>query len=127
MQTECPNCHTLFRITEVQLQMAEGMVRCGFCKRVFDARPANNDDDQVTEAPVETITRDQAETTETTREQSTDPSADYVLENESLFSDTASDNVPHLPDTEIRIKPYSTTATVLWSMAIITLIASLAA
>jgi len=39
MQAECPNCHTLFRITEAQLDMADGMVRCGFCKEVFNELP----------------------------------------------------------------------------------------
>ena len=42
MQAECPNCHTLFRITEAQLDMADGMVRCGYCKEVFNARIAND-------------------------------------------------------------------------------------
>jgi predicted Zn finger-like uncharacterized protein len=45
MQAECPHCHTLFRITETQLDMADGMVRCGFCKKVFDARSVNDLDD----------------------------------------------------------------------------------
>jgi len=36
--TECPGCHSRFRITEGQLNAASGQVRCGSCLRVFDAR-----------------------------------------------------------------------------------------
>jgi len=33
--TECPNCHTRFRVGESQLQIAHGRVRCGACLAVF--------------------------------------------------------------------------------------------
>lgn len=34
--TQCPNCDTRFRVTESQLQVAAGRVRCGACLVVFD-------------------------------------------------------------------------------------------
>jgi predicted Zn finger-like uncharacterized protein len=34
--TECPKCNTRFRVTETQLQVAAGRVRCGACLLVFD-------------------------------------------------------------------------------------------
>lgn len=34
--TQCPNCDTRFRVTEAQLQIAAGRVRCGACLSVFD-------------------------------------------------------------------------------------------
>ena len=34
--TACPNCGTRFRVTEDQLQVAKGQVRCGSCLHVFD-------------------------------------------------------------------------------------------
>ena len=37
--TLCPHCDTRFKITEAQLDAPHGMVRCGHCLRVFDARP----------------------------------------------------------------------------------------
>lgn len=37
MQTECPHCHTLFRVTEAQLEQSHGEVRCGHCLAVFTA------------------------------------------------------------------------------------------
>lgn len=37
MQTECPHCHTIFRINESELHKASGQVRCGHCLAVFTA------------------------------------------------------------------------------------------
>ena len=34
--TQCPNCDTRFRVTESQLQVASGRVRCGACLAVFE-------------------------------------------------------------------------------------------
>jgi predicted Zn finger-like uncharacterized protein len=49
MQTQCPQCHTAFRVSEEQLALADGQVRCGQCLRVFvasehfiDASPAED-------------------------------------------------------------------------------------
>ena len=35
--TQCPHCETSFNITQEQLQLAKGKVRCGFCLQVFSA------------------------------------------------------------------------------------------
>lgn len=37
LQTECPNCHTRFRVTDEQLGVAKGKVRCGHCMEIFNA------------------------------------------------------------------------------------------
>ncbi len=37
MQTRCPHCDTRFRITESQVKIADGFVRCSVCKEVFNA------------------------------------------------------------------------------------------
>jgi len=37
MQTECPHCHTVFRINEADLDKADGQVRCGHCLAIFKA------------------------------------------------------------------------------------------
>ncbi len=34
--TRCPGCRTIFRVTEEQLAVRDGRVRCGHCKNVFD-------------------------------------------------------------------------------------------
>lgn len=36
--TLCPYCHSRFSISETQLGAHEGMVRCGYCQKTFDAR-----------------------------------------------------------------------------------------
>lgn len=35
--TQCPNCRTSFRVTEAQLTIANGAVRCGSCLHIFNA------------------------------------------------------------------------------------------
>ena len=37
MKTECPHCHTLFRVSDQQIQNAAGQVRCGHCLAIFTA------------------------------------------------------------------------------------------
>lgn len=36
--TRCPHCETRFRVTDAQLGVAKGKVRCGNCMQVFNAR-----------------------------------------------------------------------------------------
>jgi len=56
--TECPNCHTRFRVAEAQLGRAGGKVRCGACLTVFhgvehltvESAQAYADDDQARQA-----------------------------------------------------------------------------
>lgn len=40
VQTQCPDCHTVFRVTPRQLEAAEGLVRCGECGDIFNAGAA---------------------------------------------------------------------------------------
>lgn len=35
MQTECPHCHTIFRVDQEMLDQANGQLRCGFCMAIF--------------------------------------------------------------------------------------------
>lgn len=35
--TRCPSCKTRFRVSEEQLKLADGWVRCGHCADIFDA------------------------------------------------------------------------------------------
>lgn len=45
---ECPSCQTRFRVTEEQLAVAGGRVRCGACLAVFDGRAAAVSDEETT-------------------------------------------------------------------------------
>lgn len=35
--TRCPDCHTTFHVSDAQLDIAHGLVRCGACLQIFDA------------------------------------------------------------------------------------------
>lgn len=37
MLTTCPECHTTFRVANDQLETRRGLVRCGYCRAVFNA------------------------------------------------------------------------------------------
>ncbi len=53
--TRCPGCKTIFRVTEPQLALRDGQVRCGHCRTVFNGREELIDLDPpaVTEPPEE--------------------------------------------------------------------------
>jgi predicted Zn finger-like uncharacterized protein len=38
MYTQCPSCRTMFRISEQQLAIAKGKVRCGKCNHIYNAQ-----------------------------------------------------------------------------------------
>ena len=44
MFTCCPHCQTCFRITKAQLDVAQGKVRCGHCKQVFNGKQQLHDE-----------------------------------------------------------------------------------
>ena len=37
MHTRCPNCRAVFEITQADLDIADGVVRCGLCNVLFNA------------------------------------------------------------------------------------------
>lgn len=43
--TRCPHCQTSFKVVSDQLRLAEGWVRCGHCKQIFDAFEGLVDDE----------------------------------------------------------------------------------
>ena len=42
MQTQCPQCGTQFRVTETQINSADGYVRCSVCEKVFNVHEVVN-------------------------------------------------------------------------------------
>ncbi|MEJ2631050.1 MAG: DUF3426 domain-containing protein [Acidihalobacter sp.] len=52
MYVECPHCQALFRITKAQLEAAEGWVRCGECGHIFEAgETLSSPEEQTPQAP----------------------------------------------------------------------------
>lgn len=114
MQTECPHCHTLFRITEAQLAMAEGRVRCGFCKQVFDAGvDLDANDDKLT--PLDTFNTHQRKS----------PDVKHTPDHAYLSGETSGTGTGDLSG-EAGTGHVSNIATAAWSLAILALIAALA-
>lgn len=126
MQTRCPECHTLFRVTEDELNIATGKVRCGHCYYVFDAvieeepTSASTDDIETNDIDINTFI-DGMET-----EQDTE---DKVIRSESkhtkhilLDHDAAIDDLipPELRSGSSRnLKHYSALGTTLWTVVIL--------
>lgn len=51
MKTCCPGCQTTFRVTSEQLKARAGKVRCGECRKVFNALDSLLDDAELLEVP----------------------------------------------------------------------------
>lgn len=51
MRTRCPQCNTVFNITQQQLNLADGHVRCSQCQAVFDGYIGMTEDDNDLEPP----------------------------------------------------------------------------
>ena len=103
MQTQCPHCDTKFRVTETQVQAANGFVRCGVCNEVFNAiEVASQDKHQASllddvaakespekESPIEELTAEKQPAAITEENTSIEalPDDDPVNVNESTAAD----------------------------------------
>lgn len=81
--TQCPKCHTSFRVTDAQLGIANGAVRCGSCLHIFNA-PEHWIHSPVQASPEKPSILDQSELSPST--QTDDETAD-------LFNDTIEQEV----------------------------------
>lgn len=110
IQTECPHCHTLFRVTQSQLDQADGQVRCGHCLAIFTVENPYQTDHDIG------IT---AQRDEPVQLEQMDP----------LHSnDTGKHVLPDVIPPELRAesrnrkRDYSVIGTLFWSMAIVLMI-----
>ena len=135
MKTECPHCHTIFNVSQQQLELADGMVRCGVCQHVFNAlvQPdlfnenetppdddaANLHTDTTTEA---THAGSEADTPELTAH-NTD-TADKQHDNNILFDDNETASV--VPD-ELRVGGHrrGVLSTLMWTLGALLLTVTL--
>jgi len=51
LATQCPHCHTTFRVVHDQLKLRAGLVRCGSCKQIFNGIQYLLRPDQVGQVP----------------------------------------------------------------------------
>lgn len=122
--TRCPHCKAAFKVSEEQLEVANGRVRCGACMNVFDAlayaiTPSGNSASQ-TEAPkpasqaqsFEAPAADEVQTEELSSDSSTEddeliqdnPEEDY--EGKSVFGDELSSSFLELDKKDKKSKNF---------------------
>jgi len=53
MQTECPHCHTIFRLQDSDLEAANKQVRCGHCLAIFAAEISVNTDTNIENSEID--------------------------------------------------------------------------
>ena len=90
MYTKCPECNAIFRVTEEQLSMADGLVRCGICDAVFNGREhieEDHDPDVVTEPQHQYEEPLETETEETYEEEEWDDREEGSHEDEDELID----------------------------------------
>lgn len=108
--TRCPHCQTTFRVRDEHLSIANGMVRCGSCLQVFQARdyfistPSDS-----TPAPVPTLAvtlvKEEPEEKEDEIVIADDALIDDDFEIEKISDDPTTDYNLRAPDSQPRPKP----------------------
>ena len=157
MQTQCPHCDTKFRVTEIQLQAADGFVRCGVCEEVFNAIEVANqhkyqvsllDDAPAEESPTEELTAEKQPAAVMEENENIEVSSIEVLPDDEpvnfnettaanksgkdafdFFNEESNASLPHVVPDKFRDSYSSQTpsvvSTVLWSIGILLLTATL--
>jgi len=151
MQTHCPKCATQFRVTEQQINIAGGLVRCGVCENVFNVLEVNGmttheylqsftdskgpDEFPTEETPAnKTATEDatdiQTDSKHVSFYENKKPAADKIQKDSlDFFNEEITVSLPHVVPEKFRkqetSKLYSATSTVLWSIGTLLLTACL--
>ncbi|VAW50637.1 hypothetical protein MNBD_GAMMA05-2565 [hydrothermal vent metagenome] len=125
MQTQCPHCDTKFRVTDNQLQAADGVVRCGVCSEVFNTAEMTNTSAQPTVPTNEPWVSN--ELYDTVNEEDLNPEVDKDVFD--LFDEELNESRQHIVPEKYRDtyspQPHSLSSTVLWSLGILILTATL--
>src|SRR5690606_20077625 len=93
LQTQCPKCETRFRVTDEQLSIAGGKVRCCSCMSVFnavehqvaslsDSKPATPDKPPSSEAP---------------KSPNSDNTSKATIEDDDVFADNHEEHAAERP------------------------------
>ncbi len=135
MQTQCPHCDTKFRVTETQVQIADGFVRCGVCSEVFNAIDIASQ-----HTPQVSLLGDTSEKAATTIEEDTDLHTDiFPVEalsddepeknTDDFFNEENNESLQHVVPDDFRdtySSSYpSTLSSILWSIGTLLLISTL--
>lgn len=93
MQTQCPHCQTIFKVSDENLKIADGFVRCGLCKEVFNALEKDKQDNKDA-AVTQTKSSDSAKAPNKINQPDDTDSVEFVLEKSNEVS--ASENQDNL-------------------------------
>lgn len=101
MQTKCPHCQTIFKVSDEHLKAADGYVRCGICKEVFNAlkdetekQPLDNKQEQPKKTTAQKI-----ETPVT--ENQTTPVEDKAVTDETSKTNVAATTADNIAQTDM--------------------------
>lgn len=122
MHTRCPECQTVFLITEQQLGAAGGKARCGRCGAVFDARAALLQKPGA--APTPEPPAEPATANESASESASQPAAATAAAPASAPADEAIPAVL-LADFEEQARPVRRRHGWAWALLIVLLVATL--
>lgn len=124
METKCPNCETVFRLTDKQLSAADGKVRCGLCLHIFSA---NSVDEEPTPPRQDSIYDETYTDDDYAYSDIADLSdeADTGDSQEILFDDTDNNVIPDEFRSHGEQEPHTPIATGLWSLGIVFLVFTL--
>ena len=136
MKTRCPQCKTQFRLTESQIDVADGYVRCGSCESVFNVyevvSQATIDNEYQQSLPNidKTDTEQEIEDKAVTEQAYTDQAPDTIGEDTITphLTEELNNNYPEESCNKLRGKThntYSNASTIIWSVGILILITTL--
>jgi len=106
----CPGCQTVFRVSEAQLALRDGQVRCGTCRAVFDANKERvGTDSPRTEEPHEPgqLAADETAVTLSTAETS-DEAEPADIAQEAIGESVVDDDVETPPADVVEAEPSAT-------------------
>lgn len=97
--TQCPQCDTRFKVSEEQLSAHDGLVRCGRCHEVFNAREHLQDEEP---SPQLSLPIEEQAVTETpvTEEEVPSPPAETNAEVTAELAETDLTPIPNVPELE---------------------------
>ncbi|MNJ98794.1 hypothetical protein D3C87_165630 [compost metagenome] len=90
LATQCPHCQTTFRVAHDQLKLRAGLVRCGYCKEIFNGiENLLPSEDAVSAAPAPTPTPAPAPTATSPEAPAVQPTAAAPANQADLDQDSA--------------------------------------
>jgi len=140
MQTQCPHCNTRFRVTESQITIADGFVRCSVCKEIFNALDLSGQDNlpsslnqpEDSHDDFDTNIQDASQTSENTaavnfnETSATDESRKDAFD---FFDETDSESMSHVVPEKYKEAPATDSPSmftnILWGLATLLLSAAL--